>query len=332
MVFHVFRLIRLSNLLIIVLTMVLIRYGLVQPILHIYHIPLVFPLTNFMLLVSAVVLIAAAGYVINDYFDVEADTINRPDELVIGKFIMPATAKYLYYVLNATALLLAFFVCSKNESFSLFFIFPVTIGILWFYTTTYKRQLLIGNVLVSVITAVVPLLVPVFDIPPVYKSYHAFFLSTHQDLNIIFIWTAVFAVFAFLLNLTRELVKDAEDFEGDVIHGRNTMPAAAGINVTKASCIFLLVAVIAILAYFYFHYLSVATVETNVNGKTEYVKHPDVITAVYFTLFLLIPMLAAIFLTSKAKEKKHYTLLTILLKGIMVAGILYTLVVRFKLL
>lgn len=327
---HIFRLIRWPNLIIIALTMCLMRYGIIQPILKIYHLQLIFPVIHFCLLVLSVMMIAAAGYIINDYFDVEVDEVNRPETQVIGKYFTAKSAYISYYCINAVALCISLFLCWKTDILSFFFIFPLTIGILWFYSTTYKRQLLIGNFLVSFIIAVVPLLVPMFDIPPVYKKFHQFFLETNQNLNILFVWIGVFSLFAFLLNLTREIVKDSEDFEGDIAYGRNTMPIFFGLKITKASVVFLLTIILSIVGYFYFKYLLRVVVETLENGITVSKSNYDIVTGLYLFFLIAIPIITTIVMIIMAKKKRHYSIVSGILKFVMLMGICYSIVVYFK--
>src|ERR1035437_3104415 len=231
---HVIRLIRLPNLLMMALVMALMRYCIVQPFAIHLGANLNFPLLHFLLLILSVAMIAAAGYIINDYFDVKTDEVNRPDKVVIGKYISAKAAYNAYIVLNLIAICITLYLSISLKMIRLFAIFPVVIGLLWFYSTTYKKQLLIGNILIAGITAGVPLLVSLFETPAIYHKYHDYFLANEFTLTPVFAWIGMFSFFAFMINLIRELVKDLEDISGDQATGRNTLPIAVGTSTTKA--------------------------------------------------------------------------------------------------
>ena len=317
---HLLRLLRFPNLVIIASTMLLIRYAIIQPIFIQYGIGLEFPLLHFIFLVLSVLIIAAAGYLINDYFDIKIDLVNKPNEVVINNYFKAKSVYRAYFILNSIALALAFYISSKVGILTLFLIFPVTIGVLWFYSTTYKKQLLVGNILVSLLIATVPILVALFEMPSIHAKYHDFPGAYRVLLNVIFAWCEVFALFAFLVNLIRELVKDVEDFEGDNVYGRNTLPIVFGIKGAIIAINVLILLTMCLLSYVFFKYLRV----TN-SGRFDWV------TFCYFSLLLIIPLGAAGGMVLLAKTKKHFTIASTIIKLVMVAGILYTLLARFKL-
>jgi len=314
------RLIRFPNLVIIAATMLLIRYAIIQPTFIQYGIDLEFPLLHFIFLVLSVILIAAAGYMINDYFDVKIDMVNKPDDVIINKYFKDKSIFRAYFILNGIALGLAFYISLKVGIIALFLVFPVTIGVLWFYSTTYKQQLLVGNILVSLLIAMVPILVALYEMPSIHLKYQDFPGAYRVLLNVIFTWCEVFALFALLVNLTRELIKDAEDFEGDNVYGRNTLPIVFGIRIAKIAVNFLVLVIIFLLSYIFFKYLKV----TNL-GRFDWV------TFSYFSLLLIIPLGIAGVIVFIAKVKKQYTIASMIVKIVMVAGILYALVAMFKL-
>jgi 4-hydroxybenzoate polyprenyltransferase len=313
-------LIRLPNLLIIAATMLLIRYAIIEPIFIQYGIGLEFPNLHFGMLVLSVVLIAAAGYMINDYFDVKIDSINKPDKVVVNTYFKAKSVFSTYLILNGIALILSFYISLNVGIPALFFIFPVTIGMLWFYSTTYKQQLLIGNILVSLLIAVVPILVALFEMPSIHLKYHDYPAAYKILLNVIFAWCEVFAIFAFLVNLIRELIKDAQDYEGDNVFGRNTLPIVIGIKSTKIVINILILVTILLLFYIFTSYL-----QTTNLGRFDW------LTLLYFGFLLVIPMGITGGIVLLAKEKKLYSIASTIIKLVMVAGILYSLVARFKL-
>ncbi|HEY4785248.1 MAG TPA: geranylgeranylglycerol-phosphate geranylgeranyltransferase, partial [Bacteroidales bacterium] len=272
---HYLQLIRLPNLLIMALTMVLIRYCIIQPIFTNYYINLELPLTLFVILVLVVAMIAAAGYMINDYFDVKTDLVNRPDKVVIGKYVKASTVYRSYFIINGIALLLSFYVSFRIGITSMTFLFPLVMGILWFYSTTYKRQLVTGNILVSLLIAGVPILVALYEMPLIHAKYAQFPIAFKMLLKIIFGWCGAYAIFAFIVNLIREFVKDMEDFEGDMAYGRRTLPIVFGLKTTKivvAGLIFLTIVLIEL--------VFLKLLEPN---------KLDLITFMYFHVLLILP-------------------------------------------
>ena len=294
------------------------RYCIIQPIFIRYYIDLEFPTLLFMLLVLTVVLIAAAGYMINDYFDVKTDLVNRPDKVIIGKHIKASKVYIAYFVINFIALGISFYLSISVGVTSMTFLFPLAMGLLWFYSTTYKRLLLTGNILVSIIVAGVPLLVALYEMPLIHVKYLHYPLAYSILLKIIAGWCGTYALFAFIVNLIRELVKDIEDFEGDIAFGRTTLPIAFGLKTSKIVVVSLIAVTIVIIEVVFIYLLEPNKI--------------DLVTFVYFHLLLIIPLLIAAILIFMANQKKHYTIISLIIKLVMVSGLLYAIVVRLKML
>lgn len=224
-----FRLIRWPNLIFIVLTQMLFRYFILPFVYTEAHsgyeqIKLSTPL--FILLSLASVCIAGAGYIINDYFDINIDMVNKSSKVIVGKFIKRRSAILLHAVLSLAGLALSFYIGFKiNNALIPFFNF-LAILILWVYSSTFKRKLLIGNVLISLLTAWVILVLAVAE--------YRFRLSPHD-----IVWqrllkvSFIYAGFAFVISLIREVIKDMEDIEGDTRYGCTTMPVVWGVPVAK---------------------------------------------------------------------------------------------------
>ena len=180
------------------------------------------------LLLSALsaALISAGGYVLNDYFDLEIDKINRPLR-VLPKGDLPPKKSLIF---SSTLFILGFILS--------FFLKPVSIGIasvaiifLFLYSVKFKREFLLGNVTVSIISALAFIYGGVF--------------SKYPEISIIP------AVLAFLFHLGRELIKDMEDVEGDQALKSETFPIAYGIRNSQflASAIFLVLIILTIFPY-----------------------------------------------------------------------------------
>ena len=74
------------------------RYCIISPFLQINNFSLQLDNLRFFLLVLTTILIAAAGYVINDYFDVRTDRINKPDKVIIDSGIHRRSAIFLHSI------------------------------------------------------------------------------------------------------------------------------------------------------------------------------------------------------------------------------------------
>ncbi|NJO69867.1 MAG: UbiA family prenyltransferase [Bacteroidetes bacterium] len=260
---HYLKLARLPNILMVGLTLFLMRYAIIAPMLSIYSMELKLPFTAFLAFVLATMLVAAAGYVINDYFDRNLDLVNRkPEDVIAGKLISENNVLWFYRSLNILSLILAFYASRSTGILSLILCFPVMMGLLYFYSTTYKKQLLIGNIIVSIATALVPIAVYLYEMPPVIRHYKYFIISGSLNLSVIKFWILGFSAFAFISGLAREIIKDMEDYEGDNFAGRNTVPIVWGMGWAKGLAIFLLGLVITGIVLIYLSFLWKRVIQT----------------------------------------------------------------------
>ncbi len=317
------KLIRIQNLFIVALTQYMMRWCIIHPILS--HLTIIqnnqairlpvfelqFSEFNFLLLVLSTVFLTAAGYVINDYFDAKTDLLNNPAKVIVGKVIPRRTAMASHIILNILGVGLGAYISFYVGMPFLIIIFITVTGLLWFYSTTYKRQFLIGNLIVALLTALVPLIVVLFEIPLLNRTYGHLLLQYETSLNLVVAWVAGFSFFAFITTLTREIIKDIEDFEGDSAYGRRTLPIVLGVPKSKWVVTGLHAITVAALVFVYFRYLK------------------DNITLIYMSVALLLPYILLTYRIVKADKKSDYHLASNLSKFIMLAGIFYSLVVYF---
>jgi len=311
------RLARFKNLLIIAATMVLVRYMIIQTILIGYGLDLQMPLWNFIALVFATMLIAAGGYVINDYFDTKADLINHPDTVVVGKQITRRGAIAFHLVLTLLGLILGTFVSFRigRPVFSLLFF--LTAGVLWFYSTAYKRQLFVGNLVVAFLTAMVPLMPLIFEFPMLGTFSDIIFIY-QLNMKVIVYWVGGYAFFAFMLTLAREIIKDIEDFEGDTSLGRNTIPVHFGVKTSKLiAATILALTLIALILAFSAYLFKLST------------KPFDYVSLLYLVIFIVIPIFTLLFILLLATSKSDYRRASFICKLIMLFGLIYTIIFRF---
>jgi 4-hydroxybenzoate polyprenyltransferase len=304
----------------VVLTMVLMRYAVLAPLVSKIGVMLIngngaeipmalqFPWYYFALLVAATVFITAGGYVINDYFDIKTDLINK-GKVIVGTKVPRRTAMMWHNILNIIGVAIGFFISFKSGYIWLGSLFLVVSGLLYFYSASYKRQFLIGNLVVAVLTAMVPMLVVFYEWPAMYKYYSLNAVSL-PDFDFIVYWIGGFALFAFLTNLIREIIKDIEDFEGDLAYGRNTIPVVIGILSAKIVSISLVVITI-ILLYLAWH-LFVS----------------DTISLVYLSLTIVIPLLFVIYKLLRGDNKRELHLASRMMKVVMITGVGYSVVVK----
>jgi 4-hydroxybenzoate polyprenyltransferase len=315
-----FNLIRWQNLLIVALTMVLMRYAVIDPLIGKIGVTLIkgtgneipmtiqFPWFNFILLVAATVLITAGGYVINDYFDIKTDLINK-GKVIVGTKIPRRQAMMWHNIFNIAGVAIGFFISWKAGYFMLGALFLLVSGLLYFYSASYKRQFLIGNLIVAVLTAMVPLLVVLYEWPALYRFYRINALSL-PEINFIFYWVGGFALFAFLTTLTREIIKDIEDFDGDIAYGRNTVPVVIGVLSAKvvSICLILVTVILLYLTWYFF-----------VN---------DIITLIYLSALIVLPLLFVVYKIVVSNNRKQLHKASTIMKIVMLTGILYSVVVK----
>ena len=246
-----FQLIRYSNLVFIALTQSLFYYRIIVPYFkNNVQSHQLLQETDFFLLLVASVLIAAAGYIINDYFDIQIDNVNKPERLIIGKLIKRRWAMLLHLVLSLAGLFLTAIVAMHLNNLLLLGLNFLSVLMLLLYSSTFKKQLLIGNIIISVLTAWV---VGVLFITEIRLNDAAYMQMKQAALGSLYKVTLVYAGFAFIVSLIREVVKDMEDMEGDSRFGCETMPIKWGIPATKvfvAVWIFVLVGLLAAIAFY----------------------------------------------------------------------------------
>ena len=305
------RLIRWPNLVFIVVTQCLFYYCIIRPVFSFYNSSPVLNQFYFWHIVVASVLIAAAGYIINDYFDLNIDRINKPDKLVVEKIIKRRWTILWHLVLSLTGIVMITIVCLHFFDWHSILTAVLTllcVMVLWLYSTTYKRRLLIGNILISLLTAWVILILYLinerswFMVKVMYEIKHNYELASAK----IFKYAIVYASFAFIISLIREVIKDMEDMEGDAKYGCKTMPIVWGIPATKvftAVWLIVLTGALIILQFYAMHlgwWWSVA----------------------YSAAAIILPLLYILYKLYKAQVTKDYHWLSNAVKLVMLAGIL----------
>lgn len=236
------QLIRWPNLLFIALTQVLFYFCVFESLLLQ---PGAMPHSNrmFYLLVTASVCIAAAGYIINDYFDLQIDAVNKPGRIVIDRFIKRRWAIVWHWMLSGIGIALGLYISYRMGNWVIATGNIASVILLWFYSTHFKRKLLSGNIIISALTAWVILVVYLFCGASFKYWSDAPFVNERK----LYKFTILYAGFAFMVSLIREVIKDLEDMHGDAQYHCRTMPIAWGVPASKVFTAVWIVVAIAVL-------------------------------------------------------------------------------------
>ncbi len=304
------RLVRWPNLVFIALTQVLFEYCIFQKV---YRGTAVYEgeQKQFLFIVIASLLIAAAGYIINDYFDLNIDQVNRPGKVVVNLIINRRWVIFWHMFLSLLGFFFTGLALPLTEYWHLVLANLVSIILLWFYSTNFKKQLLIGNIVISLLTAWVILIV-YFSKYPLHISK---LLAIDRNEIRLFRFTVLYACFAFVISLIREVIKDMEDVEGDRKYGCRTMPIIWGMNASKvfvAVWLIVLVAALIILQLYavpFGWWYSIA----------------------YCVLLIIVPLLWILMKLFRANSPKEFHVLSIAVKLVMFTGILSMIFFRFYL-
>lgn len=304
-----FKLIRVENLLIIIITQWCIKYLVFAPINEFSKFtPILFTIS-----LLSTLLIAAAGYIINDYFDVKTDKINRPETVVIDVVIKRRWAVILHIIFNGIGLILGLYLAIKCHTLKLLMFQLLSILLLWFYSTHFKKQLLVGNIVVSLLTATIPLM------PMVYEYYLAGGIDSLSSfligdfLKILVIIVLGYSAFAFLTSFAREVIKDMEDYKGDIQTGCKTMPIVWGIITSKVVTFFVIVITIGLLLL----------------ASLKFYKEKQFMAVYYILGVVILPLMILLIQTIRAKTSKDFKMASLLLKFTMLFGIAFTIIIKY---
>lgn len=273
------------------------RYGF----LKLQDIPLSLTHWQYGILVLSTLFIAAGGYIINDIYDVDADIINKPKKVYINTFINEDNAFNLYLFFTIFGVIMGYYLCYVIQQPSFIVIFITIASLLYFYATTLKKIALLGNFVVALVLMLSVLIIGVFDVFP------ATWDGNQVRMALIFEILIDYAIFAFLINFIREMIKDLEDIKGDYNQGLRTLPIIFGLERTT-KLVFALV-VFAIVAVIY--YTNQNLMENNL-----------LVAMGYIFLTVLGPLLYVLIKILKSKTRKEFGQLSRVLKAVIFFGIL----------
>ena len=301
------KLIRYQNLLMLALMQLLFRYGF----LNYQNLPLALNDFQYWLLVFATVMIAAGGYVINNIMDQATDNDNKPNQVVVGKSITEITAYNVYFICTVLGVGTGFYLSNVIAKPGFAAIFIVISATLYLYATSLKQMLLVGNFVVALLLAFSVIIIGVFDLLPVINPENR---TAMADLFSILL---DYALFAFIINFIREIVKDLEDVNGDYNQGMNTLPIVLGINRTS-KLVLILSLIPMVLVIFYI--------------KNYFFAYDLYIAALYTLITIVAPLIYFAIKMADAKKSQDFHHLSTILKLVILFGLFSIAIVTYNIL
>lgn len=306
------KLIRWPNLVFILVTQLLFEYCVLRPLLAKTGAAASIGDYAFILVATAYLLVAAAGYIINDYFDIDIDIVNKPDKVFIDNGISKKMALFLYVAMNVLAIVLGWFASAMLQDNSAIVFITTCVVLLFLYSALLKKQFLVGNLLVAIITASA---LPVLSCMKMKINWLAPAPgATHQVVLLSWL-TYLYTGFAFIISFSREMIKDLEDVEGDKQYGGRTVPIVLGTVASHRIIGGALLILIFTVVYFL-----LATWQQAIGSST---------LTLYTSLLVVIPLAMILWKLFQAKQKTDYHQLSSNIKKVMLAGILSMLFYKF---
>ena len=273
-VFSLFTVVRGYNIAVLILAQYLTSSYILAPdkdLLDIIFDPQLFSL------VLATTCSTAAGYIINNFYDAEKDKINRPKKYLLEHLISQQSQLVLYFLINGITLIAAGFV-----SFNAILFFTIYIFSIWIYSTSLKRLFWISNLFATLLV-----IVPFFAVTLYFKNFET--IIFHH------------ATFLFLVILTRDMIKDLENYKGDWVKQYRTFPVVFGYRLSK-----ILISLSVVLTFLPIYWL----INSSLGLMTYYF---------YFTIPLLLILLILLW---QGSSQKRYLWLHNLLKAHILFGVL----------
>jgi 4-hydroxybenzoate polyprenyltransferase len=262
-------------------------------------------LIDFSLLVLATVLLTIGGYLINDYFDIRIDSLNKPADNLVGKAIKGRSVILMHIIVNTFAILIGFYLAYRLRSLNFGLIFPFISMLLWLYSAKYKRTPAWGNLVVAILSALVIFVVWYFEFLHL-RLTPSNFSQVVPELSETSRYFIGYGLFAFLLTFFREIIKDMEDITGDKEYGCRTIPVVYG---TKRSSF--IVACLVLLTILFLAFV-----------QWTLLNRGWMMVFWYFLMVVQFPLIYLLYKLYKATNKEDYHFLSNLCKLIMFAGVL----------
>lgn len=230
---EILKLVRFRTIAFAAATMYAMRYFVISPILRLNGFELQMSGFSFALLVLAVCSLISGAYVINDYFDTKADRISGVRDIIVGKSISRRTAIFLHTGLNILAILIAFYLGFLVGVWKIGILFMLASGLLWFYSSYYKRYFIIGNLIVGLLAALIPVCVIMYEIPLLNTAYSEILVNNEMNFIYMFDWILGFSFFIFINTVMYEINKDLYSVDGDMENEIKTIPVELGTRIAR---------------------------------------------------------------------------------------------------
>ncbi len=257
---------------------------------------------NLILIIIASICIAGAGNIINDYFDVNIDVINKPNKVVINQYIKKRWAIFWHLILSLVGIVLSFYVANSINCIWIGILNSLSVFLLFIYSASLKKKFIIGNILISLLTAWVIL---VLVLPEYFELIKYQFVSLENYYKIFRIGI-LYATFSFIISLIREVIKDIEDVDGDRENKCRTLPIVLGTNAAKVFITVWLMVIITLL----------------IIAQVYVVSFGWWLSIVYAFAFLIWPLVSIQKKLLKATKVSDYSELSKKVKWVMMSGIL----------
>lgn len=294
----IYNMLRVPNLLIIAFTFLMLRYLVFIPVYSAFSIAPGMSSLNYLLLIVATVIIAAAGYIANDYFDVITDRVNKPGKQYIGEQITPGSALSTAILLSLFSVLLSFWLTWKIKSGLPATMLLSALIVVWWYAIRLKKSFVWGNIAVACMSAGTIAMAWVIEKQCV--------TIPAEPSGIITLIVTAISIFAFLLSLLREIVKDIEDIEGDKLIACKSIPIIKGVSFTKNIVLF----------------ITTVTFVLLIISQVYLFQFQRYIAVTWLLIFVEIPIIWFAFAIKNSKSKADFHKLSSLVKWIMLGGIL----------
>ncbi len=313
-----FRLIRWKNILAVALTMFAMKYAIIVPVYKLYGFDPGLSDTGFMFLVASVMFILAGGSVINDYFDRKTDMINRPEKVLVGFQVRRRQVIFMHVILSVFGILCGFVTAWMTGKLWIGAAFVIATLMLWSYSSGLKKRFISGNLILSLLTGLIPFAVAATEYYAFERSVPEWTLNSIHAVKISMQTIIGFSVFAFLFSLINDIIKDCEDYNGDIATGVRSIPVVLGkrkANYVISTLSFISITLILVVWHGYFSHLM-------------FFKN-HIFSSFYIYSMIVFPGLIIAVSSLWGENRKKYSLLSALSEFIMVMGVIYSIIFSF---